>query len=67
MTNQQLSPHLMLQDGQAEEAKQFYVELSEDGFAMRPKNACGFGPFGWITGRYGVSWQLSVAPEPTAS
>lgn len=136
MTNQQLTPHLMFQDGQAEEAMQFYVELfggevltsqyygaenpemegqiqlatfriadlqlnimdsapvhefdftpsisltfkceseeqldrlyatlSEDGFAMMPKNDYGFGPFGWVADRFGVSWQLSVAPAPAA-
>ncbi|HEY4536488.1 MAG TPA: VOC family protein [Enteractinococcus sp.] len=131
MSNQQLMPHLMFQNGRAEEAVNFYIELFggevlsiqhydaetpgmegkvqlasfrladlklnimdspishdfdftaslslfygcasedeldrlyaalvEDGFAMMPKNDYGFGPFGWVADRYGVSWQLSVA------
>lgn len=126
---QQLTPHLMFQNGRAEEALQFYVQLfdgevlmllhyeddtqgtrgqvqiatfsiagqqinimdssvqhafeftpsmslffrctslaefdhlwaalAEDGQILMPKSDYGFGPYGWLNDRYGVSWQLS--------
>ncbi|NWN89491.1 MAG: VOC family protein [Micrococcaceae bacterium] len=129
---QQLTPHLMFQNGRAEEAMNFYVELfggevvsidrygaetpgmdgkvmiatfiiaglrinimdssiqhdfdltpsmsltfnctsqeqldhlwaafSKDGQALMPLDDYGFGPFGWIADRYGVSWQLGYNP-----
>lgn len=46
-----------------EELEAFYGALLTDGFAMMPKDDYGFGPFGWVADRFGVSWQLSVAPS----
>ncbi|WP_344351133.1 VOC family protein, partial [Catellatospora coxensis] len=41
--------------------------LGEEGRALMPLGDYGFGPFGWLNDRYGVSWQLNlVAPDPDA-
>ncbi len=41
--------------------------LGEEGRALMPLGDYGFGPFGWLNDRYGVSWQLNlVAPGPDA-
>lgn len=134
---QQLTPHLMFQNGRAEEAMNFYVELfdgrvlnaqhygeetpdmagkvmlatfviaglrinimdssvqhefdltpstslffdctsqtqldelwealSDRGRALMPKDDYGFGLFGWINDRFGVSWQLNFNPVPAGT
>ena len=35
--------------------------LGEGGQALMPLGDYGFGPFGWLNDRYGVSWQLNLA------
>jgi predicted 3-demethylubiquinone-9 3-methyltransferase (glyoxalase superfamily) len=38
-----------------------FARLSEDGQVLVPLDAYPFNPrFGWVTDRFGVSWQLSV-------
>lgn len=37
-----------------------YGALVDDGTALMPLDDYGFGPFGWVNDRYGVSWQLNV-------
>jgi predicted 3-demethylubiquinone-9 3-methyltransferase (glyoxalase superfamily) len=40
--------------------------LSEGGTALMPLDAYPFNPeFGWIQDRFGVSWQLALAPDRT--
>jgi|TARA_B100001750_G_scaffold213743_1_gene196452 predicted 3-demethylubiquinone-9 3-methyltransferase (glyoxalase superfamily) len=46
-----------------DELEAAFAKLSEDGEVMMPLDNYGFGRrFGWITDRYGVSWQLNL-PE----
>lgn len=41
-----------------------WAALAEDGTALMPLDAYPFNPkFGWVQDRFGVSWQLAVAPE----
>lgn len=42
-----------------EEFDHLWTELSDGGHILMPKDDYGFGPFGWLNDRYGVSWQLS--------
>ncbi|MCT1548944.1 VOC family protein [Brevibacterium casei] len=35
--------------------------LGGGGHALMPLGDYGFGPFGWLNDRYGVSWQLNLA------
>jgi predicted 3-demethylubiquinone-9 3-methyltransferase (glyoxalase superfamily) len=45
-----------------DEIKRLYDALSQDGKAMMPLGDYGFSrQFGWISDRYGVSWQLNLA------
>lgn len=44
-----------------EELDRLYAALVEGGGALMPLDDYGFGPFGWVNDRFGVSWQLSVA------
>ena len=51
---------------QCETEEQFdriYAALSTDGQTMMPKSDYGFGPYAWLNDRFGVSWQLSFAPD----
>jgi predicted 3-demethylubiquinone-9 3-methyltransferase (glyoxalase superfamily) len=49
-------------DGFAEEAMRFYIALfPSSGRRARPVDNYGFSrKFGWVTHRYGVSWQLNL-------
>ncbi|PXY19278.1 VOC family protein [Prauserella muralis] len=47
-----------------EQLARVYDLLLEDREALMPLDDYGFGPFGWVNDRYGVSWQLS-APAAT--
>lgn len=44
-----------------EEQKRVWTGLSEGGQELMPLDDYGFGPFGWCTDRFGVSWQVSLA------
>ncbi|GAA3582403.1 VOC family protein [Amycolatopsis ultiminotia] len=46
-------------DSQAE-LKRLYDALVDGGGALMPLDDYGFGPFGWVNDRYGVSWQLNA-------
>jgi predicted 3-demethylubiquinone-9 3-methyltransferase (glyoxalase superfamily) len=47
-----------------EELEKLTGALLEGGSAMMPLDDYGFGPFAFVTDRYGVSWQLSAGlPE----
>lgn len=46
-----------------EQLDKLYTELSDGGQAMMPKSDYGFGPYAWVSDRYGVSWQLSFNPD----
>lgn len=40
-----------------------WAPLTEDGYALMPLQAYDFSPyFGWAQDRFGVSWQLRLAP-----
>lgn len=43
-----------------EELERLYASLLEGGSAQMPLDDYGFGPFGFVTDRYGVSWQLAL-------
>lgn len=57
------SMSLALRCESEEELDRIYQALLEGGQAMMPKNDYGFAPFAWLNDRYGVSWQLNVAPH----
>ncbi|QWC85597.1 VOC family protein [Nocardioidaceae bacterium] len=40
-----------------------FAGLAEGGTVHMPLDDYGFGPFGWVDDRFGVSWQLSVVPD----
>ncbi len=42
------------------EFQRIWDGLIEDGTVLMPEADYGFGLFGWLNDRYGVSWQLSV-------
>lgn len=46
-----------------DELERAYGTLVDGGTALMPLDDYGFGPFGWVNDRYGVSWQLNV-PAP---
>lgn len=48
-----------------DELDRLWEELLTDGAALMPKDDYGFGPFGWLNDRYGISWQLSLDPGTT--
>jgi predicted 3-demethylubiquinone-9 3-methyltransferase (glyoxalase superfamily) len=45
-----------------DELRHAYDALGEDGNALMPLDDYGFGPFGWVNDRFGVSWQLNAPP-----
>lgn len=47
-----------------EEIEQVYQKLSQDGAVLMPLAAYPFSDkFAWVQDRYGVSWQLNLAPS----
>ena len=46
-----------------EHLDKLYTGLTDGGQAMMPKSDYGFGPYAWVSDRYGVSWQLSFNPN----
>ncbi|MGB3305768.1 MAG: VOC family protein [Thermomicrobiales bacterium] len=47
----------------AEEVDDLYAKLSNGGFVAMPLGEYPFSPkFGWVTDRFGVSWQISMPP-----
>ncbi len=48
-----------------EEIDRLYAALSEGGFVMMPFQEYPFSKkYAWVADRYGVSWQLNLAPSP---
>ncbi len=43
-----------------DEQQRVFAALAEDGTQLMPLDDYGFGPFGWVEDRYGVSWQLAA-------
>ncbi len=44
------------------EIEALYAKLSEGGQVLMPLNAYPFSPkFGWLSDKFGVSWQLNLA------
>ncbi|WP_240613135.1 VOC family protein [Brachybacterium endophyticum] len=60
-----MSPGVSLWVDCADQAEQerVFAALLEGGTAMMPLDDYGFGPFGWVQDRFGVSWQLGVAAD----
>lgn len=52
---------LFVRCGTATEQKRVWEALSHDGEAIMEFADHGFGPFGWCTDRFGVSWQVALA------
>ena len=42
------------------EQRRVYEALAVDGREYMPLDDYGFGPFGWVEDRFGVSWQLAA-------
>ncbi|MBK0331438.1 VOC family protein [Brachybacterium sp. MASK1Z-5] len=47
----------------AAEQERVFGALVEGGMALMPLDDYGFGPFGWVQDRFGVTWQLAVAAD----
>ncbi|MEJ7648097.1 MAG: VOC family protein [Nakamurella sp.] len=43
-----------------EEQQRLFTGLSQDGRVLMPLDDYGFGPFGWVDDRFGISWQLAI-------
>ncbi|WP_312977681.1 VOC family protein [Corynebacterium sp.] len=54
---------LMVECESTDELQRLFTELSADGDVYMPLDDYGFGQFGWVGDRFGVTWQLSVAEE----
>lgn len=52
---------IMVDCDSTEELERLYTALSQDGLVYMPLDDYGFGPFGWVEDRFGVSWQLGVS------
>ena len=51
-----------------EEIDRLYAALSEDGEAMMPLGDYGFSrKFGWLTDKFGVSWQFNLGQRTPLS
>ncbi|WP_462417516.1 VOC family protein [Kytococcus sp. Marseille-QA3725] len=44
----------------ADELQRLFDALSEDGTVFMPVGDYGFGQFGWVGDRFGITWQLCV-------
>lgn len=45
----------------ADDQRRIFTALGEGGQEFMPLGDYGFGPFGWVQDRFGISWQLGVA------
>ena len=45
----------------ADDQRRIFSALAEGGREFMPLGDYGFGPFGWVQDRFGISWQLGVA------
>lgn len=52
---------IMIDCDSNEEQKRIFAALAEDGRVYMPLDDYGFGPFGWVEDRFGVSWQLGYS------
>lgn len=43
------------------ELERLFAALSEQGTVYMPLDDYGFGPFGWVGDRFGLTWQLGLA------
>ena len=51
--------------GSAAEAERLFAKLSSGGAVLMPLDAYPWSPcFGWTADRFGVSWQVTVSPDP---
>ncbi|MCS3879675.1 VOC family protein [Gordonia amarae] len=51
---------LMIDCESADEQQRLFASLSEGGAVYMPLDDYGFGPFGWVGDRFGVTWQLGL-------
>lgn len=51
---------LMIDCESTAELEHLFAELSRDGRIYMPVDDYGFGTFGWVEDRFGISWQLSA-------
>jgi predicted 3-demethylubiquinone-9 3-methyltransferase (glyoxalase superfamily) len=50
--------------GSEEEITRLYEKLSDNGGVLMPLDKYPFGEkFGWVTDRFGISWQLNLLPQ----
>ncbi|MCG7308136.1 VOC family protein [Brachybacterium sp. ACRRE] len=54
---------LWIDCAEAAEQERVFGALVEGGMALMPLDDYGFGPFGWVQDRFGVTWQLGVAAD----
>ena len=47
------------------EQRRLFEAMTDGGRQYMPLDDYGFGPFGWVEDRFGISWQLSASASPT--
>ena len=52
---------LMVDCESTEELERLFTALSVQGTVYMPLDDYGFGPFGWVGDRFGLTWQLGLA------
>lgn len=50
-----------------QEQQRLFDALARDGRVYMPLDDYGFGPFGWVGDRFGLSWQLAAPASPAAA
>lgn len=51
---------VMIDCESVQEQQRVFEALSKDGRIYMPLDDYGFGPFGWVEDRFGVSWQIAA-------
>ena len=54
---------VMVDCDSTDEQRRLFEALSEGGSVAMPLDDYGFGPFGWVVDRFGVSWQLAAPAQ----
>lgn len=53
---------VMVDCDSTDEQRRLFEALAQDGRVYMPLDDYGFGPFGWVGDRFGITWQLA-APQ----
>ena len=54
---------IMVECESADEQQRIFTALGDGGQVYMPLDDYGFGPFGWVGDRFGMTWQIGLAAE----